>query len=250
MNQRKNSLSPQERPRNSKQREFVTSEKLTEDKIHTMGITAYRVLFTCLLLAVIPAVSIFASFQQGYDLYKRGKYYEAEEVLLREKELSPGNLDVYAVLGWCYLNTGRYKDAIDISNEGLKINAGDTRFLTTIGRAYLELKRYTDALTYLKRSITLNPDYSYNYFYAGRVYLNQGKYILAETAFSAAIKLQSDRYIFYRFRGEVYEKMANYRAAEEDYKEALTLKPNDPRLKESLIRVISKQTEQTAEYEE
>jgi len=212
------------------------------------------------LLVIIFPVTIFASFQQGYDLYKKGKYYDAEEVLLREKELSPGNLDVYAVLGWCYLNTGRYKNAIDISNEGknaidisnegLKLSAGDTRFLTTIGRAYLELKRYNDALSYLKRAISMNPDYAYNYFYAGRAYLSQGKYILAETAFSAAIKLRNDRYIFYRFRGEVYEKMANYRSAEEDYKQALTLKPNDPRLKESLIRVISRQTEQSTGVEE
>ena len=36
-------------------------------------------------------------------------------------------------------------------------------------------------------------------------------------------------------------------SSENDYKKALTLKPNDPKLKEALIRVISKQTEQEFE---
>ena len=195
---------------------------------------------------VVSPTLLIASFQEGYDLYRRGKYYESEAALLREKELTPNNLDVYAVLGWCYLNTGRYKNAIDISNEGLELNASDTRFLTTLGRSYFELKRYNDALGYLEQSIALNPENSFNYYYVGRLYLELGKYILAETALSASIKLKSDRYVFYLFRGEVYERMSDYGAAEEDYKQALALKPNDPRLKEALIRVVSKQTEETS----
>jgi len=62
--------------------------------------------------------------------------------------------------------------------------------------------------------------------------------------------LRDDRFIFFKYRGEVYEKIANYKAAEEDYKKALFLKPNDPRLKEALIRVISKQTEEMIELGE
>ena len=203
--------------------------------------------YVIIILLIIPSVS-YASFQQAYELYKKGKYYDAEKLLLREKELSPSNLDVYAVLGWCYFYTRRYSTAIEICEEGLKINPNDTRFLTTIGRSFFEFKRYNEAIPYFERSIALNPSYAYNYYYLGRVYLDQGKYILAETAFSASINLQDDRYIFYRFRGEVYEKMANYRSSEDDYKKALTLKPNDPKLKEALIRVISKQTEQEIEF--
>ena len=198
-----------------------------------------------LTAAFVAAHLLAASFQEGYDLYKRGKFYESEAVLLREKELSPSNLDIYAVLGWCYLNTGRYKNAIDISNEGLELNSRDTRFLTTLGRSYFELKRYGDALGYLERSIALKPEDSYNYYYVGRLYLEQGKYMLAETALTASIQLRSDRYLSFLFRGEVYERMADYPAAEADYKRALALKPNDPRLKEALIRVVSKQTEES-----
>jgi tetratricopeptide (TPR) repeat protein len=97
--------------------------------------------------------------------------------------------------------------------------------------------------------VDFNPDYAYNYYYLGRVYLDLGKLILAETAFSASIVLLSDRYIFYKYRAEVYEKMADYKSAEDDYKKALSLKPNDPRLKEALIKVISKQTEQQFDFE-
>ena len=50
----------------------------------------------CVIILTAPLLLphfLSASFQEGYDLYKRGKYYEAEAVLLREKELSPNNLD-------------------------------------------------------------------------------------------------------------------------------------------------------------
>jgi tetratricopeptide (TPR) repeat protein len=181
------------------------------------------VIVTILIITilVVPSIS-YASFQQAYELYKKGKYYDAEELLLKEKELSPNNLDVYAVLGWCYYYTRRYSAAIEICEEGLKINPKDTRFMTTLGRSYFEFKRYNDAITYFENSIALNPDYAYTYYYLGRVYLDQGKYLLAEAA--------------------------NYNASESDYKKALSLKPNDPKLKEALIRVISKQAEEEADF--
>ncbi len=200
----------------------------------------------CFLMVFIFFVPLwgFSSFQEAYDLYKQGKYYDSEKLLLREKELTPNNFDVYAVLGWCYINTGRYRLAIEISEEGLKINPNDTRFFTTIGRSYLEMKRYNDASAYLQKSVALRPDYPYNYYYLGRMYLNQGKLIFADTAFSAAIMLKNDRWVFYKYRGQVYEQMSDWKSAESDYKKALTLKPNDPGLKDSLIKVISKQAEQ------
>lgn len=213
-----------------------------------------RVKLVLLIAAILTAAVIiipsfcFASFQEAYELYKKGKYYDAEKLLIKEKELSPNNLDINAVLGWCYYYTRRYSAAIEICEEGLKANPRDTRFLTTIGRSYYEFKRYNDAVANLEKSIAINPDYAYTYYYLGRVYLEQGKYILAETAFSAGIALDDDRYIFYRYRGEVYEHMANYIESESDYKKALSLKPNDPKLKEALIRVISKQTDQDIEY--
>jgi len=142
----------------------------------------------------------FSSFQEGYELYKQGKYYDAEKVLLRERELTPNNIDVYAVLGWCYLNTGSYSNAIEVSEEGLKISPKDTRLLTTIGRAYLEMKRYTEAISYLQKSVSNNPNYAYNYYYLGRIYQSQGKLILAETAYSSSILLKKDSYLFYKYR--------------------------------------------------
>ena len=207
-----------------------------------MGIRPIAYAAACAVL-LFPALAE-PSFQEGYELYKRGKYYDAEAALLKEKETSPGNLDIYAVLGWCYLNTGRQKMAIDVSEEGLKLSPRDTRFIITIGRAYFELKRYTDAITYLERSITLNPDYGYTYYYLGRIYLDQGKLTLAETSLSASIALLSDKYIFYRYRAEVYERMGNLKGAEADYKKALSLNPSDPGLKQALIEIINKQTEQ------
>jgi len=203
---------------------------------------------TIFFVLSITAIAI-ASFQEGYDLYRQGKYYDAEKVLLREKELTPKNLDVYAVLGWCYLYTSRYKMAIDISNEGLKINAGDTRMFNTLGRSYMALKRYKEALRYFGEAVALNPNNPYYYYYMGKIFLDQNKLYKAETAFSASIMLQGNRYIFYQYRGEVYERLNKYKLAESDYKKALTLKPNDPRIKDSLIRVIGKETNQESNFE-
>jgi tetratricopeptide (TPR) repeat protein len=201
------------------------------------------IVFLLLWAVLVPAIA-FPSFQEAYDLYKKGKYYDAEAMLLEEKEISPGSIDVYAVLGWCYLNTGRQNMAVEVSLEGLKLNSKDTRLLITLGRSYFELKRYADAITYLQKSIILNPVYGYTYYYLGRIYLDQGKLALAETALSASIAFMNDKYIFYRYRGEVYERMGNFKAAEADYKKALALNPNDPGLKQVLIQVINKQTEQ------
>jgi tetratricopeptide (TPR) repeat protein len=207
-----------------------------------------RAAWACFAVVLLGAILIpafaFPSFQEAYELYRKGKYYDAEAALLEEKEISPGNVDVYAVLGWCYLNTGRQNMAIDVSLEGLKLNSKDTRLLITLGRSYFELKRYADAVTYLQKSIILNPEYGYTYYYLGRIYLDQGKLALAETALSASIAFMNDKYIFFRYRGEVYERMGNLKAAEADYKKALALNPSDPGLKQVLIQVINKQTEQ------
>ena len=86
-------------------------------------IKIFYIFVSILMLTIsLPALAP-GSFEEGYELYKKGKYYEAETILLREKELSPKNLDVYAVLGWIYLYTGRYVKAIEISEEGLKISS-------------------------------------------------------------------------------------------------------------------------------
>jgi len=78
-----------------------------------------KLLFITVIICVFSVFPLmgFSSFQEGYELYKQGKYYDAEKVLLREKELTPNNIDVYAVLGWCYLNTGSYSNAIEVSEE-------------------------------------------------------------------------------------------------------------------------------------
>ena len=60
--------------------------------------------------------------------------------------------------------------------------------------------------------------------------------------------LKSDNYSFYSYRGRVYEKMNRLKEAEQDYKRALSLKPNDPRLKQALIDVISKEAEQESKF--
>jgi tetratricopeptide (TPR) repeat protein len=208
-----------------------------------------RIFLPVFIYVLVCVFSLYGSFQEGYELYKQGKYYDAEKVLLREKEINPNNVDIYAVLGWCYLNTGDYSKAIEISEEGLKLNSKDTRLLTTMGRSYMEMKRYPDALSYLQKSISYNPDYAYSYYYIGRIYQSQGKLILAEAALSASIMLKKDNYLFYKSRAQVYEAMTNHKMAEEDYKKALTLKPNDPALKEALIKVISKQTELESSYQ-
>jgi tetratricopeptide (TPR) repeat protein len=191
--------------------------------------------------------NLYGSFQEGRDLFRKGDYYGAEEQFLRDQELRPSYLDNYYMLGLCYLYTGRYREALDVSNRGIEISTQDGRLFSNAGRAYFFLNRFNDAISNLERSVSLNSNSNLTaitYYYMGRSYMNMGRYILAETSFSAAILLQGDNSTYYRYRGEVYEKMEDYESAEEDYKKALTLKPNDPNLKESLIRVISRQTEQ------
>lgn len=204
-----------------------------------------------LLFTAVSAVTLLGSFQQGYDLFKNRDYYEAEEEFLREKELQPNNLDVYYMLGLCYLYTGRYREALDVSNEGIEIGAQDGRLFSNRGRAFFFLNRFNDAIENLEKSVQFSPASSLTaitYYYMGRSYLSMGRYVLAETALSAAIILQEGNSTYYQYRGEVYEKLENFEAAEEDYKRALTLRPNDPRLKESLIRVIGRQSEESSDF--
>jgi tetratricopeptide (TPR) repeat protein len=130
--------------------------------------------------------------EKGWSLISLGEHENAEQVLTRALQLSPGNPQAESLLGWAQMLQDKFDDAL-LNFQKVLIREPQNA-LARINVGYICMKKgiFGEAIEHLSRAIRLGNDKKatlYAHFYLGLVYLDRDMFEDAQTFFQKTIAL-------------------------------------------------------------
>jgi cytochrome c-type biogenesis protein CcmH/NrfG len=125
----------------------------------------------------IPIVA--AAQTPGVELYKKGSYAEAAQVLSGEVQQSPEDVQKLTYLGLARVFAGDSEGALEPLNKAIEIDGDCTDAHYGLGLAYVKMKKLDKGITELQSATKLDPDHAYARYYLGMAYNQTGKKDLA-----------------------------------------------------------------------
>ncbi len=131
----------------------------------------FAVLFLILTIA-LNAQSHRSLINDGVDLYKEGKFADAEVNFKKGLEKKPDLFQGHFNLGDSYYKQGRYEEAIQSYKNALSFtqdNLNKAKVFHNIGNALLKSQKYEESIDAYKNALKLNPndeETKYNLSYA------------------------------------------------------------------------------------
>ncbi len=120
----------------------------------------------------VIAQSVRSLVNDGVDLYKAGKYSDAEVKFKKAEEKDAENFHSYFNLGDALYKQGRYDDAIKAYQNSLALTKDDllkAKIYHNVGNALLKKKKLKESIGSYIQSLKLNPkdlETKYNLSYA------------------------------------------------------------------------------------
>ena len=169
-------------------------------------------------------------FQQGNFLLMIGQTDRAIEAYSRVIELNSNNPNAYNNRGVAYSARGDFDRTIEDYTRAIELNPDYAVAYNNRGGVYYLKEEYKSAIVDFTKAIELNPDYAIAYNNRGVAYHLKKEYDSAIVDFTKAIELDPDYAIAYNNRGRAY--------GVKDEVDGLTLRPNSPDSKRTVIRAI------------
>ncbi len=143
---------------------------------------------------VVHADHIGAStfIEKGWSRLSLGDHEGAEAALQRALELSPGDPQAEALLGWAQMLQDKLDDALLNFQKVLMREPSNALARINVGYICLKKRIFGEAIEHLSRAIRLDNDRKatlYAHFYLGLVYLEREMYEDAVTFFEKTIAL-------------------------------------------------------------
>jgi tetratricopeptide (TPR) repeat protein len=143
---------------------------------------------------VVHADHIGAStfIEKGWSRLSLGDYDGAETALQKAIELSPGDPQSEALLGWALMLQEKYDDALLMFQKVLMRQPQNALARINVGYICLKKGIFGEAIEHLSRAIRLDNDKKatlYAHFYLGLVYLERDMFEDAQTFFRKTIAL-------------------------------------------------------------
>ncbi len=143
---------------------------------------------------VVVADHIGAStfIEKGWSRLSLGDYEGAEAALLRAIELSPGDVQSEALLGWAQMLQEKYDDALMAFQKVLMRQPSNALARINVGYICLKKGIFGEAIEHLSKAIRLDNDKKatlYAHFYLGLVYLEREMYEDAQVFFQKTLVL-------------------------------------------------------------
>lgn len=130
--------------------------------------------------------------EKGWSLIALGDHAGAAQELARALELSPGDLQAQALLGWAQMLDLRYDEALATFSRVLAAEPANALARVNVGYICLKKRIFGEAIEHLSRAIRLDNDRKanlYAHYYLGLVYLEREMFADARTFLSRAIAL-------------------------------------------------------------
>ncbi len=143
---------------------------------------------------VVHADHIGAStfIEKGWSRLSLGDHEGADQALLKAIELSPGDPQAQALLGWAQMLQQKYDDALMSFQKVLMKEPANSLARINVGYICLKKKIFGEAIEHLSKAIRLDNDRKavlYAHFYLGLVYLEREMYEDAQTFFRKTLAL-------------------------------------------------------------
>ncbi len=143
---------------------------------------------------VVHADHIGAStfIEKGWSRLSLGDHEGAEQALLKAIELSPGDPQSEALLGWAQMLQEKYDDALMNFQKVLVREPANSLARINVGYICLKKRIFGEAIEHLSKAIRLDNDRKatlYAHFYLGLVYLEREMYEDAQTFFRKTLGL-------------------------------------------------------------
>jgi tetratricopeptide (TPR) repeat protein len=177
-------------------------------------------LLKCALLAAIGALAVMADTDRGVELYRQGKYADAQSELAKAVQANPDDARAQRYLGIVLVEQHKASEAQDHLNKANELdpggesktalarlsieqkdldkaeemlNGGEGPELNYV-RGLLELQRQQnkEAAASLEKYLQDNPDHPYAHYYAGLAYNAQKRPDKMLSHFQMFVKLKPD----------------------------------------------------------
>jgi tetratricopeptide (TPR) repeat protein len=130
--------------------------------------------------------------EKGWSRLSLGDHEGAEQALLKAIELSPGDPQSEALLGWAQMLQEKYDDALMNFQKVLVREPSNSLARINVGYICLKKRIFQEAIEHLSKAIRLDNDRKatlYAHFYLGLVYLEREMYEDAQTFFQKTLGL-------------------------------------------------------------
>jgi tetratricopeptide (TPR) repeat protein len=130
--------------------------------------------------------------EKGWSRLSLGDYEGAEQALVKAIQLSPGDPQSEALLGWAQMLQEKHDDALMNFQKVLMREPANALARINVGYICLKKKIFGEAIEHLSKAIRLDNDRKatlYAHFYLGLVYLEREMYEDAQTFFSKTLVL-------------------------------------------------------------
>jgi tetratricopeptide (TPR) repeat protein len=158
---------------------------------------------------VVHADHIGAStfIEKGWSRLSLGDYDGAETALKRAIELSPGDPQSEALLGWAQMLNEKYDEALGTFGKVLMREPSNALARINVGYICLKKRIFGEAIEHLSKAIRIDNDKKatlYAHFYLGLVYLEREMYEDAENFFQKTLVLGPNLIEAYFEMGRAY----------------------------------------------
>jgi tetratricopeptide (TPR) repeat protein len=158
---------------------------------------------------VVHADHIGAStfIEKGWSRLSLGEYDGAETALKKAIELSPGDPQSEALLGWAQMLNEKYDEALGTFGKVLMREPSNALARINVGYICLKKRIFGEAIEHLSKAIRIDNDKKatlYAHFYLGLVYLEREMYEDAENFFQKTLVLGPNLIEAYFEMGRAY----------------------------------------------
>ena len=162
-----------------------------------------------------------SGLNQGYSLYRQGKFNQAEQIFLKILEKDPDNYDARVNLGAVYFNKDLIDQAVNEYETSIRLNPEKPQAFFNLGLLYNSLKDYDKALRFFKKADEVDPSNRTTLFFIGETYFNLKDYDNALESFLSVWHFapESERNL-YRI-ADIYQIKRNYELEAAVYKQIL-----------------------------
>lgn len=158
-------------------------------------------------------LSIVTGSKQGFD--KEITLEPGSEISKTAVNTDRRDGNIWAQLGWHYMNNSNSNQAERVFKKTLEINSQNYSAYEGLGLVYFHKKNFLQAEAMLKKAIDINIFNEKLYLELGSFYLWQNKFAQAIEMYKKAIEIKPSYSEPYAALAVVYEEMGNYNAAGE-----------------------------------
>ncbi len=137
-------------------------------------------------------MSLQAKLEEGFALFRQGKFAEAERCYDQVLQLQPRNFDALHFLGLLFIQTNQVHRGVDLIKKAIAIEPGFPPAHVNLGNALRTMKRPKDAAASYDRAIALKPDYAAAYGNRGNALTDLKRFKEALASYDKAIALNPD----------------------------------------------------------